>query len=186
MDPIGHVLVAYLVWTGYSHLRYRRSPTTPEVWLVGVGSQLPDIVDKPLAWWLGVLPSGRSLGHSLLTAAVLVLVLRRVVPSERRSLVAPLAVSLVGHDLVDAIAPISRGEFGYLAYLLWPIVDLPAYDPPPPLLSAIGESLLRGISGPDVLVIAAVVVVWIADGYPGLPRRRTAESDRADRTRRPE
>jgi hypothetical protein len=33
--------------------------------LVAVAALLPDLVDKPLSWWLDVLPAGTSLAHSL-------------------------------------------------------------------------------------------------------------------------
>ncbi|MFC7070547.1 metal-dependent hydrolase [Halobaculum lipolyticum] len=172
MDPVGHALSAYLLWTGFTRLRLGRPPTTPEAWVLALGSQLPDLVDKPLAWSLGVLPAGRSLGHSLVTAAVLLVVLRRVLPPARRRLLAPLAVGVVSHDLLDAVAPLSRGEPAYVAYLLWPLIEQPPYDPPPPLLSAFGASLLGGVSGADAAALAVVLAVWLADGAPGVPRRR--------------
>ena len=39
---------------------YRGRASRMELLAVLVGTQLPDIVDKPLAWWFTVLPSGRS------------------------------------------------------------------------------------------------------------------------------
>ena len=38
---------------------------------LAIGTQLPDLIDKPLTYQFAVLPSGRSLGHSLFFAAVL-------------------------------------------------------------------------------------------------------------------
>ncbi|MFC7095841.1 metal-dependent hydrolase [Halobaculum marinum] len=177
MGPVGHAIVAYLAWTTFTHLRGGRSPTTPEVWLVALGSQFPDLVDKPLAWSLSVLPAGRSLGHSLFTVVALAILLRRLVPPDRHSLIVPFLAAILTHDLTDAIAPLNRGEPEYVAYLMWPVVEQPQYDPPPPLLAAFGESVLHGLSGTGVVVIAVTVAVWLADGAPGLPRGRRSRKD---------
>ena len=77
MRPHEHFLVAFLPVFVYVLLRYRRIPSKGMVFVLVIGSQLPDLVDKPLAFSIGILPSGRVFMHSLpfaLPLAVLVLV----------------------------------------------------------------------------------------------------------------
>jgi hypothetical protein len=61
----GGMVLGYLLWTGWAHLREGRSPTGTEFRLVVFAAVLPDLIDKPLAWTFGVLPSRRSFAHSL-------------------------------------------------------------------------------------------------------------------------
>lgn len=70
MWPWGHAAVAYLLYSGWRHAT-DRIPTTVPALAVVVGSQLPDLVDKPLAWTVNVLPNGRSLMHSAVTVTLL-------------------------------------------------------------------------------------------------------------------
>jgi len=74
MWPWGHAAVGYLAYS----LGYRASDrrlTGAAVIALGVGTQFPDLIDKPLGWTFGVLPGGRTLAHSLLTVAVVAVVL---------------------------------------------------------------------------------------------------------------
>lgn len=63
--PPGHFLVAavpaitYLIWQD------RRLPGVPALFVIGVGSQFPDLIDKPLAHLFFILPNGRVGAHSL-------------------------------------------------------------------------------------------------------------------------
>lgn len=171
MGPVGHAAAAYLVWTAITHVSGDRSPSLAEFWVVIVGSQFPDIVDKPLAWTFGFLPSGRSLAHSLATITVLLIVLERVVPDDRRHLVTAAAVTLVGHSLADTIVPIIEGRYAYTRYLLWPLVEQPPYD----TTRSIVQQLLTGLST-EVLAVQGllavlVATIWIVDGRPGIPSR---------------
>lgn len=62
----------------------RASPSAHEAIAVAVGSQLPALLDKPLAWTAGVTETGYSIGHSTVVApfvcpvAVVVAVLSQV------------------------------------------------------------------------------------------------------------
>ena len=75
MLPWGHAALGYLFYTAYARLRYRHPPVGLSVYALGLGTQFPDLIDKPLAWHFAVLPSGRSLAHSLFTLGVVVGVL---------------------------------------------------------------------------------------------------------------
>lgn len=65
MRPHEHFLVALLPVFVYTLIRYRRPPSKSMLFVVFIGSQFPDIVDKPLAFSAGILPSGRVFMHSL-------------------------------------------------------------------------------------------------------------------------
>lgn len=171
MGPVGHAAVAYLVWTGVTHVWGDRAPSVPEFWVVVVGSQFPDLVDKPLAWTVPILPSGRSLGHSLVTIAVLLAVLHRIVPDDRRNLLAALGVTLVGHSLGDAVIPITEGRYAYVRFLLWPLVSQPPYDTDRSILQQLLSGVPTEVLGLQTLLAALVLTVWLVDGRPGLPSR---------------
>jgi len=96
------------------------------------GSQFPDLVDKPLAWGLAVIPSGRSLAHSLLTAAVVCAVVyyAAAVRGRRREVGLAFAVGYLSHLAGDALAPAFGGSYAELGFLLWPLSPAPAYDEP--------------------------------------------------------
>jgi membrane-bound metal-dependent hydrolase YbcI (DUF457 family) len=163
MWPWGHAAVGYLC---YSALRVARADALPvaraPVLAVGVGTQVPDLVDKPLAWELGLLPGGRSLAHSLVILLPLLAVLWIRAAPENRRLVAAFGVGLLSHPLADALYPILDGEIRALTFLAWPLLPLPAYDP-----SAYGlfEHLLSLRLTPRVIfefALAAVAgAVWL-------------------------
>jgi len=170
MWVVEHVAIGYLVWSGWSRYREGRPPTGAEFWLVLLGALLPDLVDKPLAWTFGVLPAGRSLAHSLLTASVLVVAARRV--ARRRgdvTLGTAFGVAYLSHLAADVVFPIISGRYAYTYFLLWPLLPLPYYDTS---RSLVGEVLLRipgGFSGPHLVVALLVLLVWVRDKMPGVP-----------------
>ncbi|VTT87323.1 unknown [Halorubrum sp. DM2] len=65
MFPIEHCIVAVIPIIAYVLVRDRDVPTGGFLAIVFVGSQLPDLVDKPLAHQFGLIPSGRVFVHSL-------------------------------------------------------------------------------------------------------------------------
>jgi hypothetical protein len=73
MWPWEHVVVGYLAYSAVSHAVAGRAPSGRAAIAVAFAALLPDLVDKPLAWGLGVLPSGRSFAHSLVVAVPTVL-----------------------------------------------------------------------------------------------------------------
>ncbi|MCY4732180.1 metal-dependent hydrolase [Natronomonas gomsonensis] len=66
MLPLGHAALAYLLYSGLVLSRTRRRPRYLACVPLAIGSQFPDLVDKPLAY-VGVLSYGRSLAHSVFT-----------------------------------------------------------------------------------------------------------------------
>jgi len=63
--PIEHFVVALVPVLAYVLVRDRMLPAPTLVLVVFFGSQFPDLVDKPLAHVLGLIPSGRVFMHSL-------------------------------------------------------------------------------------------------------------------------
>lgn len=65
MWPWEHLVVAYIGYSLFANAIVRRSPSSRETVAVDVGSQLPDLGDKPLAWTLGFTDAGYSIGRSI-------------------------------------------------------------------------------------------------------------------------
>lgn len=143
MLPLGHLAVAYLAFVVVAFLRRRPLPARWALLPLAFGSQFPDLVDKPLAYY-DVLTYGRSLAHSMLTAILLCGLLwwgcRRLrdtwaTGTWQAKLVAasPLAftVGYWTHTLSDAWPMLSTGRYDAARWLLWPrygLPDVPADD----------------------------------------------------------
>ncbi|WP_435100179.1 metal-dependent hydrolase [Halorubrum sp. N11] len=171
MLPWGHAAVGYLCYSVAVHLRYRSSPTGPAVLALAIGTQLPDLIDKPLAWTFSLLPSGRSLGHSLLMALLIGVIVWHLAQRYDRQLEA--SAFLLGHimHIVADITPaIIARDWEPLGALLWPLI--PAYQYPGEMeQSILGFFLeLRLAELPligSVLTVLAITA-WIYDGRPGI------------------
>ena len=128
MLPWTHAVFGYLllVLIGIS---LRRRLSRAELLAVLVGTQLPDVVDKPLAWSLSVLPSGRSLAHSLLVAVPLCVVVLAV--AWRRShpeVGVAFAVGYASHLVGDTYVAAYYWRPEELTFLLWPLLPPYPYD----------------------------------------------------------
>jgi uncharacterized membrane protein YjgN (DUF898 family) len=75
MWPWEHVVIGYVAYSILSHVHRGRSPDGREAVLVAFAALLPDLVDKPLAWGLGVIGSGYGPAHSLFVAGPFVVAL---------------------------------------------------------------------------------------------------------------
>jgi hypothetical protein len=167
MWPPGHLAVAYLLVSWQTRVRGEKLETA-QVLALAVGSQLPDLLDKPLAW-VFALPSGRTLGHSLLFlvsfVVVSALLTRRL---DRPALGTAASVGALSHLVADAV-PALWDPDTTLTFLLWPLVSTTPYEEPFPGLwelavaSASDLYLLF-----EVALVAAALVSWRRDGYPGL------------------
>ncbi|WP_277552388.1 metal-dependent hydrolase [Halobaculum limi] len=140
MWPWGHAAVGYVVitvlWIGWR----RRPLFGREVLAVIVGTQVPDLVDKPLTWIVPLLPSGRSLGHSAVIWAIVAVV---VVLSVRNTEYDDLALLvLLGYFLgllSDLPTAVIRGDISEVSYLLWPLLPAPTFEIEPDLLIHLAE-----------------------------------------------
>lgn len=169
MWPIGHVAIAYLLYSASTRLRFDAPPAAVAAFVLAVGSVFPDLVDKPLAWYLGVLPTGRTLAHSML---FLVPVVAIVYLWTRRRGVEEYGIAFglgaISHSLVDA-APVLWNSDAGAGFLLWPVVSISGYESgAPTLLGLLMSSLTDPYFLSEFVFFAGAVVLWRADGYPGL------------------
>ncbi len=177
MWPWEHLAVGYLCYSVLIHVWSRRSPDGVPVIVLLVATQLPDLIDKPLAWWLGVLPSGTSLGHSLLFS-VTVLVLTWLFAGRR--LAVPIGVGLLTHLLGDITYPLLIGRSASYSFLFWPFIEAAPVETLGLLFrtSRLFREFLeflttsQGIAyiGFELLVLGSALVLWLRDGRPGLSR----------------
>ena len=193
MWPWNHLALGYALYAGYVHLRYRRAPTGPAVIVLVVATQLPDLIDKPLAWVFAVLPSGLALGHSLLFAlpvaagAVLLAHLDGDVdPGEA------FAIGYLSHLVGDLIYPFAASGELPVGFLFWPLVSSPRTEAPAlvPTVARLWSKYVAFLSTPrgglylaaQVGFLLLVVGAWVYDGRPGLEtiRRHLSWTPTAD------
>ena len=171
MLPWGHAAVGYLCYTLWLRVRRHHPPVGPAVVALAIGTQFPDLVDKPLSWSFGILPSGRSLGHSLVVAALLAAGLwwlaRR---AERRREVGAFVCGHVTHIAADAVPAVGAGQWVRLRWLAWPL--LPAYVYPGELDRSLVEFVLTldpaAVPTGGVVLTVVAFLVWVTDGRPGI------------------
>lgn len=170
MLPWAHAGIGYVLWSALTRYREQRPPSDLEAWILLFGTQFPDLVDKPLAWTFDVLPSGRSLGHSLLTLSALFVV--SYVVSKRRgrtNLAVAFSVGAFSHTIVDTYRMLLDGRYASLGYLVWPVLRIPAPDTQKSITAHFRGLHFDGLFTAQFLVVLVVVFLWIRDGSPGLP-----------------
>lgn len=174
MWPFGHVAVAYLCYTLATRVRFDAPPAAVPVLWLAVGSQFPDLVDKPLAWYLGVLPTGRTLAHSLLVLVPLSMVgLALAGRYDRSEYGVAFVIGALSHAVVDAV-PVLWNADASAAHLLWPVVPVPAYEEgAPSVLGLLQESLSDPYFFAEFVLAGLAVVYWRRHGSPGLEPIRT-------------
>lgn len=157
MWPWSHAVVGYVAYTLVVVAVRRRTLRGTEAIAAVVGTQVPDLIDKPLAWTLAVLPGGRSLGHSLFTwvlVSVLLLVVARRL--DRSHLAPAVAVGYLTGILTDLQPAVLDGDFSRATFLLWPVLPSPESDVEPSLLANLGR-LQPGELEQVVLLMVALV-----------------------------
>lgn len=172
MWPWGHLAVGYLLYAGLARFQCGEQPTATTAVAVALGTQFPDLIDKPLAWSFELLPNGRSLAHSAVIGLVLVGGLLFVASRlERSDAGVAFGVGYVSHFVGDALYPALDGQLYELGFLLWPIL--------PPIEYSTEQSFVAHLAqlnfGPtfwfEIGLFLLASLVWYADGSPGLPRR---------------
>ena len=188
MWPWDHVALAYLSYALYARATGRR-PSDATALAVVIAAVAPDMIDKPLSWWVGVLPSGRSLGHSAFTAVVVVaaagVVQRRVGPA---GLTPAVAFGYVSHLLGDVAYPLIVKRELRTGFLSWPLVasDSEAVESAFGHLGDLAAAFAAYLSTPagiayllaDLTLLSAALAVWLADGAPGVHMLRRAVAHR--------
>ncbi|QZP39707.1 metal-dependent hydrolase [Halobaculum magnesiiphilum] len=189
MWPWDHVAVAYLAYAVYARARGRR-PSDAAALAVVAAAVAPDMIDKPLSWWLAVFPSGRSLGHSAFTAVGVVAITGAV---QRRvgavGFTPAVAIGYVSHLLGDMAYPLLVKDTLSVEFLLWPLVPA-VNDPTPAPFTYVAElfaAYLGYLTTPagatylvlDLVFLLGTATLWIRDGAPGARwiREWTTDSD---------
>jgi hypothetical protein len=169
MWPWGHLAVGYLLYTILLHVYFNRSPTGTATLAVAVGTQFPDLIDKPLAWTFDILAAGRSFAHSLLvTTVVIVLVFIIAARRDRTTIALAFGTGYLSHLAADAIFPLIRSEYGDLAYLGWPITQL---SPNGGELGFVGQVMTIQVTPfftLQLVFVAIAFIVWWYDDAPAL------------------
>ena len=149
--PVGHFLLAALPVLGYLAVRDGDGPTPALVGVTAVGSQFPDFIDKPLAYELDLLPTGRVFMHSLPFAI-------------------PLSLAVLWYGWkTDRARASGVFVFAYFSHLFGDNVQLllgPGARVPPDLLWPFVEPIQRpeipGWAGPGSVVVHAWTAISVA------------------------
>lgn len=175
MWPWEHVAIGYVAYSLLCRVR-GSVPTAGSVVALTAGSLVPDLVDKPLAWWLGVLPGGRSLAHSFLFALPICLLVVLIVRQfQRTELGIAFSVGYLIHLPADVLGTyLVRGELT-ASFLLWPLRPLPQESEPAIDCSPALDQLhcVLGSFGLahivlQVVLLGSTFLMYRADGYPAL------------------
>lgn len=164
MDPVSHFLVALVPLAIYCLVRYGRLPSSDAILVLLFGTQLPDLVDKPLAWTFGVLPSGRMLAHSLVVAVPFVIAVLLV--AHRRGygrLGNVFAFGYLSHLAADFYPILFLGtDYYFYPNLFWPLMSANpdhvtsfAAHVPEPGIATIGT----------IGIVGAIVAYALFDSY---------------------
>lgn len=181
MWPWEHLAFGYLFYSLGARAYYRRPPAGAAALAVAVGTQVPDLLDKSLAWLLGVFEVGYAVGHSALVVppalAVAYVLARRRIPAGGR-LVLAYGVGHLSHLVGDLLYPLLQGEGLDLRRVLWPVASPEAGEVRGNVLRRVVGYFLRYLVevlslDPSPLfvvqvgLVGAVFVLWLADGAPG-------------------
>ena len=172
MWPWGHAAVGYLLYSACTRTQHDSPPEAIAVLFLAVGTQFPDLIDKPLSWTVGILPTGRTLAHSLLFAVPVSIAVYLVCvyhPRLRRSWGGAFALGNLLHVIVDAIPAFLWGDLIDARSLLWPLLSVEAYDDRGRSITGAFLSLdLSNYLLFEFFLVAIAVPLWWADGRPGL------------------
>ena len=120
MRPIEHFIIAIFPIGAYALARDRVIPLN----LVAVaffGSQFPDLVDKPLAHQVSLIPSGRVFIHSLpIAVPIMVVVIAYAYKTERTRLGTAFNFAYGSHLVADNHTSLLSAEPSIPSDLLWP------------------------------------------------------------------
>jgi hypothetical protein len=194
MWPWEHLAVGYILLSIYCHGRAGTPPTEWSVLTLAVATQLPDVIDKPLAWQFGIL-TGTSIAHSILVSLLLIFIVGIVSGRIGRPAVSTaFAVGYLSHLLADLAYPMIRGR-GHFAWgaILWPGPERVVTEPSTAaagsgastvqtgagFLSQVGHrfgdfvSFLGTPSGQaylllELILLGSAITLWVLDGKPGI------------------
>ncbi|WP_336037319.1 metal-dependent hydrolase [Halobacterium yunchengense] len=158
MWPWGHLGLGYLLALPVLG-QYDVDDEYVALAVLALGTQLPDVVDKPLAWTFGVMPYGRAMMHSLVVFAAAAVVL--TVLSVRVRVRVPLLVGWASHIAGDVLYPLAEGAVGDVTFLAWPLLALPEPAGDYGLLSYFRHLALTGETALEVSLFVLAGVVFL-------------------------
>ncbi|WP_324756976.1 metal-dependent hydrolase [Haloarcula sp. GH36] len=161
MFPTAHLALALIPVVAFALVRDRRIPSTSLVGLCAVGSQFPDLIDKPLAHVFHLIPSGRVFMHSLPFAIPLSLLVGWYALETHRLRAGAVFVFAYGtHVLADNWTGLTDGNPELPPDLLWPFVQ-PVQRPVVPHWAGIGSINLHlwAVFSAVVLSVFGYVVI---------------------------
>jgi hypothetical protein len=178
MWPWEHVILGYLVYSIFSHARYREPPGSGAVLAVVFASLLPDLIDKPLAWSFAVIDTGYGIGHSLFFAVPLVVAVGLVATAGGQSRVGiGFGVGYLLHPPADALYQMLGGGALPFEVFLWPLIS---YDGGEATRGVLWETIhridlyridllageLTAYMWVQLVITAVVFCLWVYDGAP--------------------
>jgi len=168
MWPWGHVGFGYLLYAVAVRATGKRATAGGSL-AVGFGTLAPDLIDKPLAWWVAVLPNGRSLGHSLFTAGLVVgVVVAYCRATDRSHVGAAFGLGYGSHLFADALYPLVGGDWYYLGFLAWPVVPPISYPTDKSFLAHLATLDVGWQFGLEAGLALLAAGVWWRGGLLGL------------------
>ncbi|KTG08741.1 metal-dependent hydrolase [Haloferax profundi] len=173
MYPLGHLALGYLCYAGVAYLTDRQLPNGLLLVVLAFGTQVPDIIDKPLVY-AGVLPSGRSFAHSLLIVLpVLAGLSYMAIQWDLRTEARAFSVAVLSHLIGDSYLLALRGQWTELRFLLWPVI--PAIDYPSDDIAPWVRLFNAGFDSPQMqfqyLLVVIAIVIWARSVYVKRTRR---------------
>ena len=170
MWPWGHAALGYLLYVVYLRVRTREAPTGRGVLALLAGTQTPDLIDKPLAWYLHVLEYGRSLAHSVLTGGLILLTIVLYLRYRGHGrLATAFAIGYLSHLVGDSYGFALAGNWENLAFLVWPLLPIPGVEYElEGLLAHLARLDAAVIYSEGALLAAGVFLLWLLQGAPGV------------------
>jgi len=175
MWPWEHVAVGYIAYSLLHRGYTDRPPRAGAVLAVAFGSLFPDLVDKPLGWAFGVLPS-ISVGHSVFLAVPLGTLIVVVTGHSGRADVG--VAFLVGHLLHipgDIVYPLVLGGSSAPERFLWPLYSGTVADAGfmskvvlylTDFMVFLGTPRGRLYLACELVLVGTAITLWVADRLP--------------------
>lgn len=184
MWPWEHLAFGYLLYSLSVRARFRAGVAGSAALALAAGTQFPDLVDKPLAWVLGVLPGSvfvHTLAVALPTIALIVLLAARFGDAETGI---AFGVGYLSHIAGDMLYPALLGGDPTILVFLWPFAGEVTAAPLGVLVNVryyLGEYLTflqtpRGIvyGTMELVFLGVTLALWHRDGRPGIATVRVA------------
>ncbi|MGA9399697.1 metal-dependent hydrolase [Haladaptatus sp.] len=178
MMPWGHAAFGYALYS-LGHRAWTRAPPSGKAVLAALfGTQLPDLVDKPLSWGLHLFPQGYSVAHSVFVAIPIgLLVIALGVYYDKTDIGAAFAVGYWSHLVGDIIVAFMEHHASPFDRVLWPVVTLPPYHHSVSLFDRafhIIGAFFQSLTAKQQLMVLGiylapyflVFILWLVDGAP--------------------